>query len=96
VEVRGGVVRVFVRVRPRASRNEVVGTHAGRLKVQVTAPPVDGAANQAVVDLLADYFGVPRRSVSIARGSSGRDKTVAVESLGRASVEARVRELLDQ
>jgi len=66
------------------------------MKVQVTAPPVDGAANQAVVDLLADCFGVPRRSVSIVRGTSGRDKTVALASLDRTAVEARLHELLDQ
>lgn len=54
--------------------------HAGVLKVQVTAPPVDGAGNRAVVDLLADWLGVPRRSVVVLRGQSARDKLVEVAS----------------
>jgi uncharacterized protein YggU (UPF0235/DUF167 family) len=64
------------------------------LRVQVTAPPVDGAANRAVVDLLAEWLGVPRRLVAVIRGELARDKLVEVVSddpqrLAR-SIEARV------
>ncbi len=73
-------VRIAVRVQPRSSRDRVVGPHAGALKVRVTAPPVEGAANQAVIELLAEWLAVPRRSVAIVQGQSGRDKVVEVAS----------------
>ncbi len=67
-----------VRVQPRASRNRIAGVHGGRLKLQVTAPPVDGAANRAVVELLAEALALPRRLVEVVSGASSREKTVAV------------------
>ena len=73
-------VRIAVRVQPRSARGRVVGVHAGALKVQVTAPPVNGAANQAVVDLLATWLRVPRRAVAVIRGQSSRDKLLEVIS----------------
>lgn len=73
-------VRIAVRVQPRAGRDRVVGAHGGALKVQVTAPPVEGAANQAVVTLLAEWLGVPRRSVAVLRGHATRDKLIEVVS----------------
>lgn len=73
--------RISVRVQPRASKNEVVGFDAaGVLRVRVTAPPVGGAANKAVAELLADALGVPKSTVSIASGQSGRNKLVDVEN----------------
>jgi uncharacterized protein (TIGR00251 family) len=72
------VVRLDIRVMPRASKNAVSGTHAGRLVVRVTAPPVDDAANEAVVELLADTYGVPKRSVRIVSGHASRNKTVEI------------------
>jgi uncharacterized protein (TIGR00251 family) len=73
-------LRIAVRVQPRSRRDRVVGGQGGVLKVQVTAAPVDGAANQAVVELLADWLRVPRRSVTVIRGRTGRDKLVEVQS----------------
>ena len=70
---------VSVRVTPRAGRDECVLTGRG-LNVRLTAPPVDNRANLGLVRLLADVFGVPKRSVRIRRGEHGRDKVVAVES----------------
>ena len=69
-----------MRVQPRSAHDRVVGEHAGALKVQVTAPPVGGAANQAVVDLLAAWVRVPRRAVSVIRGQSSRDKLLEITS----------------
>ena len=60
-----------MRVQPRSARDRVVGLHGGALKVQVTAPPVDGAANRAVIELLAEWLGVPRRAVAVVRGQHG-------------------------
>ena len=73
-------VRIAVRVQPRAGRDRVVGAHGGALKVQVSAPPVEGAANQAVIIVLAEWLGVPRRSVAVLRGYSGRDKLIEIVS----------------
>lgn len=70
---------VLVRVIPRARRNCVDGTRAGRLLVRTTAAPVDGRANAAVVQLIAEHFGVPRRSVRVVTGERSRDKTVRID-----------------
>ena len=85
----GGAVRFGVRVQPRSSRTEVAGVHAGALKVRLHAPPVDGAANEALVAFLAEALGVPRRQVRIVAGASSRAKVVEVEGVDVA----RVREL---
>lgn len=88
VEVRGTVVRVGVHVQPRASKSEIVGLHGAALKVRLQAPPVDGAANEALVSLLADRLGVPRRSVRVAAGATSRAKTVEIEGTTESAVRA--------
>ena len=75
------VRRIEVRVQPRASSNEIVGFREGVLRVRLQAPPVDGAANEALVELLADELGVPRRCISIASGFGSRNKVVEVEAV---------------
>lgn len=74
-------VRFAVRVQPRASKNEVVGAHGTALKIRVQAPPVDGAANDALVSFLADLLGVSRRSVRIISGDSSRNKTLEIDGV---------------
>jgi hypothetical protein len=69
---------VDIQVVPRASRTAVGSMTGERLRVAVTAPPVDGAANAAVIEALAAAFGVPRRAVEIVRGETGRRKTVRI------------------
>jgi len=71
-------ITLALRVQPRASRDEVAGIHGDRLKVRISAPPVDGAANRHLCRYLADLFDVPAASVRLVRGESGRDKTVEV------------------
>lgn len=88
VRVRGDRVTFEVRVVPRAARTEVAGTREGALLVRVTAPPVEGAANDAVVAALAGALGVPPRDVTVEAGLRGRRKLV--------SVPARVRTRLHQ
>ncbi len=73
------VRRLSVKVVPRASRNEVVGEQGGALKVRLTAPPVEGAANEALVELLAGHFGVRRSKVRILRGANARLKLVEID-----------------
>jgi uncharacterized protein (TIGR00251 family) len=69
---------IQVRVTPRAKRNAVTRTPDGSLKVYVTAPPEDGRANDAVIEVLADWLGVKRRQVEIIRGATSRNKVVRV------------------
>lgn len=87
-------VRLTLRVQPRAARTRVVGRHGDALKVQVAAPPVEGAANEAVIDCLADWLDVPRRAITIARGASGRDKIVDIAAADPAALARRIAERL--
>jgi uncharacterized protein (TIGR00251 family) len=88
VEVRDSSVRVSVHVQPRATRSEIVGLHGAALKVRLQAPPVDGAANEALVTLLAERLGVARRSVRVIAGTTSRTKTVEVDGTTEEAVRA--------
>ena len=81
------VVQVAVRVIPRASRNAIVGVRRGALCVRLQAPPVDGAANRALIRFLGKQLGVPPRAVSLVRGDTGRDKLLRIEGVALADVE---------
>lgn len=70
-----------VRVTPRSGKTEIVRIDAGVVYARIAAPPVDGAANAALVKLIAEALGVPRSRVSIRSGASGRDKTVRIEAM---------------
>jgi uncharacterized protein (TIGR00251 family) len=83
----GGAVLEVV-VQPRASRSRVVGEHDGRLKIQLAAPPVDGEANAALLELLADLLRVKRADVALLAGESGRRKRVRVAGVGAAAAAA--------
>ena len=74
-------------VQPRASRAKLGPMHDGRLKVSVTAPPVDGEANAAVIELLAKELGVPKRQIEVIAGASSRRKTVRIEGADAAIAE---------
>jgi len=67
-------------LQPNASKDEFAGLHGERLKIRITAPPVDGKANAHLIGFLAKAFGVPKQSVTIERGDSGRQKTVSIQS----------------
>ncbi len=75
---RDGSVVVSLRVQPRAKRNEISGVHGDALKVRITAPPVDGAANAHLIVWLAELFGVPKANVTLESGESGRNKRVRI------------------
>jgi uncharacterized protein (TIGR00251 family) len=66
---------------PRASRSEVVGEHNGSLRVRIAAPPVDGAANDELIRVLAKTFKVSRSAVKIVSGHNSRTKQVSIEGL---------------
>ena len=72
----GVTIRVYVT--PRSSANKVVGEHNGAIKVALTAPPVEGAANRALVEFLAKALDVPRSAVRLVSGEASRSKVVQV------------------
>jgi uncharacterized protein len=81
-----GRVRLSVRVQPRASANGFAGVHGNSLKVRLTAAPVEGAANDALVKFLAETFAVPRRAIKILAGESSRSKIVEIEGVTERDV----------
>lgn len=88
----GADLIVDVRVQPRASRSELAGLHGERLRIRLQAPPVDGKANAALVEFVADLFGIPRARVTIEHGLSGRDKRLRLR--GAPAVPAALQALL--
>ncbi|MBM3908218.1 MAG: DUF167 domain-containing protein [Gemmatimonadetes bacterium] len=90
VTPRGAGVRFAVHVQPRAKQPGIDGLHGDALRVRVQAPPVDGAANDAVVAVLAEALGVPARAVHIAAGQTGRKKLVDVDGIDAAAATARL------
>ena len=85
--LRGNSVRFSIRLQPRASRNEIVGLQGASLKIRVTAPPVDGLANKALIEFLSDSLGISRRSVCIVSGETSRTKVVEVSEVGLEAVQ---------
>ena len=70
-----------VKVHPRARKNAITGAVGDAVKLALTAPPVDGKANQAVVEFFADFFQIPRSSVTITSGATSRLKTVRITGI---------------
>jgi uncharacterized protein len=91
LERRGASIRFRVRVSPRASRSAITGVHDGALKIALTAPPVEGEANAALLELLARELGVAKRAIRIVSGASGRQKVVEVEGVDETRVRALAR-----
>lgn len=71
-------MRIYVKTIPRSSKNEVQQTAAGEYKVRVTAPPVDGQANEMVIQVLAKHFAVPKSSLQIVGGKSAKIKIIEI------------------
>ena len=83
-----GGVELLVLVQPRASRSRIVGEHDGRLKVQLAAPPVDGEANAALVELLCTLLKVRKADIELLDGHTGRRKRLKVTGVDAPGVEA--------
>jgi uncharacterized protein (TIGR00251 family) len=79
-----------IRVIPRAPRSRVDGTRGGAILIRLAAPPVDGAANDALVAFLAQALALPRRNIRIVFGDTSRDKRVEIEGLDEAVARARL------
>lgn len=85
-----GGVRLRLRVQPRASREGVAGVAGGAIRIRLTAPPVDGAANEALVRFLASRLEVSRSAVELVGGRSGRSKLVDVTGISLAEAARRL------
>lgn len=79
-----------IKVHPRAKKDAITGTISDALKVALTAPPVEGKANEACIRFFAEFLRVPRSSVTIAAGESSRNKVIRVNGLTAAQVEERL------
>ena len=74
----GDCIRLSIRLQPRSSRNEIAGLQGDRLKIRITAPPVEGMANEALIEFLSESLNISRRNVCIVSGHSSRNKIVEV------------------
>jgi uncharacterized protein (TIGR00251 family) len=83
-------VELDVRVTPRAKKTDIAGYREDTLLVRVTAPPAEGAANEALVELLASWLGLPRRAVQIVSGERSRRKRLLVRGTTAAAVRTRI------
>lgn len=83
---REGAVTFAVRVQPRAKQNSVLGELGEALKIGLTAPPLEGRANQACIDFLAELLGVSRSAIRIVSGASSRNKVVRVAGVSAAQL----------
>ena len=84
-------VCISLKVQPRASRNELAGPIGNDLKIKVTAPPVDSAANEAVLEFLAETLGCPRNQLELLRGATSRHKQILVRGMTAAQIEQNLR-----
>ncbi len=84
-------VLLAIKLQPRASANEIGSAIGQELKIKVMAPPVDDAANEALVRLLADHFDCGRNRVELVRGHTSRHKLIKLLGLSEAAVTARLR-----
>ena len=82
----GNGVRFKLKIQPRSSKNEASGFQGDALKVRLTAPPVDGEANEACIDYIARLLGVPKKAVKIVAGHHNPHKIIEVEGLGKDDV----------
>ncbi|MEI7731513.1 MAG: DUF167 domain-containing protein [Verrucomicrobiota bacterium] len=84
-------VWISVKVQPRSPRNEITGPVANELKVKVTAPPVDSAANEVLVRYLAEVLDCPRGAVQLVRGQTARHKVVCVNGISAVEMVEKLR-----
>lgn len=90
LKAQGDGVLLSIKVQPRASKNEIGEAMGAELKVKVTAPPVDSAANEAVLRLLADVLDCPRGCVQLIRGNTSRHKQILIQRMTLEEVAAKL------
>ncbi len=85
-------MKLKIYVQPNASRSELIGLHGDSIKIKIKAPPVDGAANEEVIRFLADFCGVPKKTVHLLHGETSRYKLVEIEA--DKNLEAQIKKKL--
>ncbi|BCS96758.1 hypothetical protein DSLASN_23900 [Desulfoluna limicola] len=95
IEEKHGDLLFRIFVQPKSSKNMVAGIHGDALKVKITAPPVDGAANAMCIKFFSKLFGVPKSAIEIVSGQTGRNKRVRVATGGDRDKACKIRQLLD-
>jgi uncharacterized protein len=85
-----GGCTLSVRVHPGAKRNAITGTHDGALKISLTTAPTDGRANTALVAFLAERLNIPRASINLISGATGRSKTLRLTGITAAEAQSRL------
>lgn len=90
LKAQGDGVLLSIKVQPRASKNEIGEALGAELKVKVTAPPVDSAANEAVLRLLAEVLDCPRGGVQLVRGNTSRHKQILIQRMTLEAVAAKL------
>lgn len=88
-------LRIRLHVTPRAKQCKVSGTHNGALKVKVTAPPVDDAANRALIEYFSSLLHIPKSCLTIAAGLKSRDKILQIKDLSLQAFNAKIAQYLD-
>lgn len=86
-EQTSGSVTIAVRIQPRASKNSISRTEDGSLKIRLTAPPVDGAANEALVNYLSKVLGVSKSSIEIVSGHTSREKRIRISGVSETAID---------
>jgi TIGR00251 family protein len=90
IESINGGVKLHLFIQPKSSKNEIVGIHDGKLKIKITAPPVDGKANAELVEFLSDILDIPKRQIEITKGDTGRNKTVIITGISQEIIEQKI------
>ncbi len=76
-------IRIQIKVQPRSSKNQIAGVQQGALKIKLTAPPVEGEANKALVNFLSGVLKIPKKNIKIIKGESARNKIVDIKGIKR-------------
>jgi uncharacterized protein (TIGR00251 family) len=80
--------RLKLRIVPNAKRSELAGTHGDAIKLKIAAPAIEGRANEALVEFLAEKLGVPQRNIALVSGAKSRDKLVEIDGMSEADARA--------
>jgi uncharacterized protein (TIGR00251 family) len=84
-------MRLDVYIQPRASKTELAGMHGGSIKIRVAAPPVENAANQALIEFIAERLGIAKRCVRVVSGAASRKKILEIDGVSADTISATLR-----
>ncbi|MBM2838880.1 MAG: hypothetical protein HW415_1505 [Deltaproteobacteria bacterium] len=87
---KGGCIFINIHLQPRASKNEIVGIHGESIKVRLTSPPVEGAANSHAIEFFAKKLGIQKSKITIVSGEKSRHKTLKIEGLTKSETASSI------